>query len=204
MANVLAPRFLLRGFVAFVAISLLGFVAVLIYGNNLPAFFHALGEVHWIWILVGLGLASMDWIGGGLRNWVVVRHVHPNPPLGGMILAGGMGAWAAYLTPFNSGAGPMTMYAMRRAGVPLPLAVTSTLITFIATVLFFALAGPLAIVAGAGRSLGQHGNVLGLSLYDLFLGSLGMFVTIGCVLVAVIVFPRYVRDVLHWVAVKIS
>jgi hypothetical protein len=76
--------------------------------------------------------------------------------------------------------------------------------TFIATVLFFALAGPLAIVAGAGRSLGQHGNVLGLSLYDMFLGSLGMFVTIGCVLVAAIVFPRYVRDFLHWVAVKIS
>ena len=28
---------------------------------------------------VGLGLASMDWLGGGLRNWVVARHVHPNP-----------------------------------------------------------------------------------------------------------------------------
>ena len=119
MANVLSPRFLLRGFVVFVGISLLGFVAVLIYGNNLPAFFHALGEVHWIWIVVGLGLASMDWIGGGLRNWVVVRHVHPNPPLTGMILAGGMGAWAAYLTPFNSGAGPMTMYAMSFASTPI-------------------------------------------------------------------------------------
>ncbi|HEY7026034.1 MAG TPA: lysylphosphatidylglycerol synthase transmembrane domain-containing protein [Gemmatimonadales bacterium] len=204
MANVLAPRLLLRGFALFVAISVVGYIVVLIYGNNLPAFVRALREVHWIWILVGVGLASMDWIGGGLRNWVVVRHVHPNPPLKGMILAGGMGAWAAYLTPFNSGAGPMMMYGMRRAGVPLPLAVTSTLMTFIATVLFFALAGPLAIVAGAGRSLGQHGNVLGLSLYDMFLGSLGMFVTIGCVLVAAIVFPRYVRDFLHWVAVKIS
>ena len=26
---------------------------------------------------VGVGLASMDWLGGGLRIWVVARHVHP-------------------------------------------------------------------------------------------------------------------------------
>jgi uncharacterized protein (TIRG00374 family) len=146
----------------------------------------------------------MDWFGGGLRNWVLVRHVHPNPPLGGMILSGGMGAWAAYLTPLNSGAGPMMIYAMRRAGVPLPLAVTTTLMSFIATVLFFATAGPLAIMLGAGHSLGHHGNVLGLTLYDLFLGSLGLFVGIGVVLVVVIVFPGLARGWLHALAERLS
>ena len=85
-----------------------------------------------------------------------------------------MGAWAGYITPLNTGAGPMTMYTMRRYGVPLPVAVTSTFMSFVATVLFFAIAGPLAVVFGAGRSLGQRGNVLGLSLFDLFLGSLSI------------------------------
>lgn len=204
MASVLTPRLLLRGFLIFVAISVLGYAGVLLYGNNLPAFLDALGRVRWAWILVGLALASMDWFGGGLRNWVLVRHVHPDPPLGGMILSGGMGAWAAYLTPLNSGAGPMMIYAMRRAGVPLPLAVTTTLMSFIATVLFFAIAGPLAIVMGAGHSLGHHGNVLGLTLYDLFLGSLGLFVGIGVVLVIVIVFPGLARGWLHALAEKLS
>jgi len=204
MASVLAPRLLLRGFFIFVGISVLGYVGVLLYGNNLPAFIRALGHIHWGWLLVGLGLASMDWFGGGLRNWVLARHVHPDPPIGGMILSGGMGAWAAYLTPFNSGSGPMMIYAMRRAGVPLPVAVTTALMSFIATVLFFALAGPLAIVMGAGRSLGHHGNVLGLTLYDLFLGSLGLFVGIGVVLVIMIVFPALFRDALHWIAVRLS
>ncbi len=204
MASVLSPRLLLRGFLVFVGISVLGYAGVLLYGNNLPAFIQALGRIHWIWIVVGLGLASMDWFGGGLRNWVLVRHVHPDPPLGGMFLAGGMGAWAAYLTPFNSGAGPMTIYALRRAGVPLPVAVTTTLMSFIATVLFFALAGPLAIVFGAGRSLGSHGDVLGLTLYDLFLGSLGLFVGIGVVLVAAIVFPNLARGGLRWVAERLA
>jgi uncharacterized protein (TIRG00374 family) len=204
MASALTPRLLLRGFVLFVAISVLGYAGVLLYGDNLPAFVEALGRVHWGWVLVGLGLASMDWFGGGLRNWVLVRHVHRNPPIGGMILSGGMGAWAAYLTPLNSGAGPMMIYAMRRAGVPLPLAVTTTLMSFIATVLFFAIAGPVAILGGAGRSLGQHGNVLGLTLYDLFLGSLGLFVGIGVVLVVVILFPGLARGWLHRLAERLS
>ena len=204
MASLLTPRLLLRWFAVFVLISLVGYGGVLLYGNNLPAFLHALGGIQWAWMLVGLALASMDWVGGGLRNWVLVHHVHPNPPLGGMILSGGMGAWAAYLTPLNSGSGPMMMYAMKRAGVPLPLAVTATLMSFVATVVFFAIAGPVAVVLGAGKSLGQHGNLMGLTLYDLFLGSLSLFVGIGVLLLGVIVFPRLVRTGLHRIAELLS
>ena len=204
MASILTPRLLLRGFMVFVGISVLGYAGLLIYGNNLPAFIQAVGRIHWIWILVGLGLASLDWVGGGLRNWVLVRAVDRTPPPGGMILSGGMGAWAAYLTPFNSGAGPMMIYAMRRAGVKLPVAVTTALMSFIATVLFFAMAGPLAIKLGAGKALGEHGNVLGFTLYDLFIGSLGLFIGIGIVLVVVILFPDLFRRGLHWVAVRLS
>ena len=197
MPRLLTPKLLLRGFEVFAVASLLGFGATLLYGNNLPAFLAALGRLHWIWILAGLGLASMDWIGGGLRLWVVARHVYPRPPLKGLILAGGMGAWAGYITPLNTGAGPMTMYTMRRYGVPLPVAVTSTFMSFVATVLFFAIAGPLAVVFGAGRSLGQRGNVLGLSLFDLFLGSLSIIAGIGLLMAVVLLFPRFVRDLIH-------
>ena len=204
MAANLNPRFLLRGFWVFVGISALGYVGSLIYGNNLPAFFRALTHIRWGWVLVGLGLASMDWIGGGLRNWVLARHLHPRPPMVGMILAGGMGAWAGYLTPANTGAGPMTIYALRRAGLSTVHAVTVTLMSFISTVLFFALAGPLAILLGGGRSLGEHGNLFGLTIYDLFLGSLSIFVGLGVLLVLVIVFPLHVRNGLHWLARHLS
>src|SRR5918999_5533335 len=204
MPRLLTPKLLRRGFEIFAVASLAGFGAPLLYGNDLPAFTAALGRLHWTWVLVGLGLASMDWIGGGLRLWVVARHVYPRPSLKGMILAGGMGAWAAYITPLNSGAGPMTMYTMRRYGVPLPVAVTSTFMSFVATILFFAIAGPLAIVFGAGRSLGQRGDVLGLSLYDLFLGSLVIVAGIGVLMAVVFFFPRLVRDLLHRVAEQVG
>jgi uncharacterized protein (TIRG00374 family) len=152
-------------------------------------------------VLVGLALASMDWIGGGLRIWVVARELHPNPPLKGMLLAGGMSAWAAYLTPLQSGAAPMMIYTMRRYGVSVPVGMTTALITFIATIIFFGITGPLAIVLGAGKSLGTKGDLLGLSLYDLFLGSLGVFATLGVLLIVVIVFPRLARDFIHRLAV---
>jgi uncharacterized protein (TIRG00374 family) len=204
MPRLLTPKFLVRGFEISVLASLLGFGIILLYGNDFSAFVSGVRRLNWIWLLVGLGLASMDWIGGGLRLWVVARHVHPGPSLKGMILAGGMGAWAGYITPLNSGAGPMTMYTMRRYGVPLPVAVTSTFISFVATILFFAIAGPLALLFGAGRSLGQRGNVLGLSLYDLFLGSLTIIGAIGLLMAVVLFFPRLVRDLIHRLAEAIG
>jgi glycosyltransferase 2 family protein len=196
-SRLLTPKLLVRGFEISVAASLLGFGLTLLYGNDFPAFLAGVKRLHWGWLLAGVVLASMDWIGGGLRNWVIVRHIHPRPRLGGMILAGGMGAWAGYITPLNSGAGPMIMYTMRRYGVPLPVAVSSTFMSFVSTVLFFAIAGPLAIVFGAGRSLGNRGDVLGLSLYDLFLGSLSIIAFIGLLMAIVVVFPRFVRDLIH-------
>jgi uncharacterized protein (TIRG00374 family) len=204
MSRLLTPRLLLRGFEISVLASLVGFGITLLYGNDFRAFLAGVGRIHWIWLLAGVGLASMDWFGGGLRNYVVVRHLVPDVPLKGMILAGGMGAWAGYITPLNSGAGPMTMYTMRRYGVPLPAAVTSTFMTFVATILFFAIAGPLALLFGAGRSLGQRGNVLGLSLYDLFRGSLTIIAGIGVLMALVIFFPRLVRDVLQRIAGSIG
>ena len=200
MSRLLTPKLLLRGFEFSLLASLVGFGITLAYGNDLPAFFAGLGRIHPGWVLVGLALASLDWIGGGLRLWVCARHVFPRPSLKGCLLAGGMGAWAGYITPLNSGAGPMTMYTMRRYGIPLPVAVTATFISFVGTILFFAIAGPLALAFGAGQGLGTRGNVLGLSLYDLFRGSLTIVGSIGVLMGVVIFFPRFVAGLIHRVA----
>src|SRR5438309_4531296 len=176
MPLALTPRLLRRGLELFAVISLIGVLLVLVFfGENLQGFLSGLANLGWGWMLLGLGLASMDWIGGGARLWVVARHVHPGVRLRDMVIAGGMSAWAAYLTPFQTGAGPTMMWAMRRGGVRLPEAMTSTFMTFVATVAFFALAGPLAIYLGAGKSLAQHNVVLGITYYGLFRTSLTIF-----------------------------
>src|SRR2546426_2018545 len=98
MALALTPRLFRRGLELFAVISLIGVVVVLVvFGENLQAFLSALAHLHWRWLLVGLGLASMDWIGGGGPLWVGARDAPPGGRWRDMVIAGGMSAWAAYL-----------------------------------------------------------------------------------------------------------
>jgi uncharacterized protein (TIRG00374 family) len=204
MAGLLTPARLRQGFALFVLISVIAYSGVLVYGHDTAGFVASLSQLRWRWLLVGAAVASMDWIGGGLRLWVLAREVHPNPPVRGMIIAGGMGAWGSYITPFQAGASPMMIYAMKRVGIPLPKAMTITLMSFIATVAFFAIAGPTALVLGAGKSLAAHGHFLGLSLLDLFKTSMGIFVALGVLLLLVMVAPKLVSSVVHRVATALG
>jgi uncharacterized protein (TIRG00374 family) len=188
------PRLLRRGLEVFAAISLLGFAGLLLYGNNLDRFLTAMVSLDFRWVLVGIALASLDWFGGGLRLYVLARHVFHGQSLKGAILAGGLNTWASYLTPSQTGGGPMMIYALKRYGTPLPEGTVASLMSFVATIIFFAIAGPLAVFFGAGRSLARHG-VIGraVNLYDLFRLSLGGFVGIGVLLLILIVFPSVAR-----------
>lgn len=199
MATIISPRLLRRGLEIFAGISVVGFAGLLFYGSNLQRFLEAMVSLSWGWVLLGVGLASMDWFGGGLRLWVLTRHVHPTASLKGSILAGGLNTWASFITPSQTGGGPMMIYTLKRYGTPLPEGMVSALMTFVATVIFFATAGPIAIVLGAGRSLEEHG-VLGrtITLYDLFRLSLGGFVAIGLVMLFLFVFPGAARGIGRW------
>src|SRR5258708_40118171 len=104
MALPLTPRLLRRGLELFALISLAGVVGLLFYGHNFQAFLSALVGLHWGWFIVGLGLASMDWVGGGTRLWAVARHVHPGVRWRDLVGPCGMYCGAAYLAPFQTGA----------------------------------------------------------------------------------------------------
>src|SRR2546425_8484550 len=91
MPLALTPRLLRRGLELFAVISLAGVIVVLVvYGENVQGVARTLLHLQWGWMVVGLGLASMDWIGGGTRLWVVARHVHPGVRLRDMVIAGGI------------------------------------------------------------------------------------------------------------------
>jgi uncharacterized protein (TIRG00374 family) len=209
MALALTPRLLRRALELFALISLAG-VAILVgyylirFGDRVDVFLAPFLRLHWGWMALGLLLASLDWLGGGLRLWVCARHVHPGVRLRDTILAGGFGAWGSYLTPFQTGSAPMSIWVLRRAGLPMPEAVTSVFITFIATVAFFAIAGPLAVWLGAGKSLAQHGLVLGITLYDLFKTSLTIFGVIGLLMLAAVFFPGFVKRLIQQLAARIG
>src|SRR2546429_8445799 len=92
MALALTPRLLRRGLELFAVISLIGVVVVLVvFGENLDAVFSALAHLRWAWLLLGLGLASMDWIGGGGPAWGGAPPRRPRGGRGGPGPAGGGG-----------------------------------------------------------------------------------------------------------------
>src|SRR5437773_3559770 len=205
MPLALTPRLLRRGLALFGVISLAGVIVVLVvYGENVQGVARTLLHLQWGWMIVGLGLASVAGMGAGTRLWVVARHVQPGVRLRDMVIAGGMSAWAAYLTPFQSGAGPTMMWVMRRSGVRLPEAMTSTFMTFVATVVFFAVAGPLAIYLGAGKSLARHNVVLGITYYGLFRTSLTIFGILGVIMLVAMLFPARLRDGVHWLGGRLE
>src|SRR2546428_8141062 len=88
MPLALTPRLLRRGLELFAVISLIGVLLVLVFfGENLQGFLSGLAHLRWGWMLLGLGLASMDWLGGGTRLWVVPRQVHPGVRLRDTVIA---------------------------------------------------------------------------------------------------------------------
>jgi len=198
MLSLLSPRVLKRGLELFAVVSLLGFIALLIYGDNLRASLDAVAHLRPGWAVAALALASFDWWGGGVRIWLLAKFLHRPTPFGGMVVAAGLNTWAAYLTPSQTGGGPVMIYAMKRAGVPIPEATIASFMSFVGTVVFFAIAGPLAMVSGAGRSLRAHGvPLIDITLYDAFKASAWGFVLVGLLLLFVLVFPGRARWVLH-------
>lgn len=190
MANTLAPRLMRRGLEVFAIISVVVFGGILFYGNNLELFIRATLTLQWGWVALGLGLAALDWVGGGLRLWVLLLHVQPAIKLKHCILSAGLNYWATLLTPSQAGGGPMGIYTLKRYGTPIPEGMISTFMSFVATILFFAVAGPVAVALGAGQSLAEY-DVLGqtINLNDLFRLSLGGFITVGLAMLALILFP---------------
>jgi len=198
MTSLLSPRILKRGLELFALVSVIGLIALLIYGDNWQASLEAAERVRPLWVGVAILLASADWWGGGIRIWLLAKFLYRPTPFGGMIVAAGLNTWGAYLTPSQTGGGPVMIYAMKRYGVPIPEATIASFMSVVGTVVFFAIAGPLAIVSGAGESLRAHGvPLLHLSLYSVFKGSAWGFVFWGVLLLFVLVFPGRARWLVH-------
>ena len=192
MAKILAPRLLRRGVEIFAVLSLLGFGGFLIYGGDLDVFLQTMSSLHWGWLLLGIAVSTMDWVGGGLRLWILLRHVFPTVKLRSCILSAGINAWGTMITPSQAGGGPAGIFSLKRSGVPIPEGTIATFMAWVATVLFFSVAGPVTIALGAGQSLEAHGVLGDLSLNDLYRLSLGGFISLGLILLLVILFPGLV------------
>ena len=139
----------------------------------------------------------MDWIGGGLRLWVVAREIHPEPAAQGDDPGRrdervGRVPDAA---PVRGGADDDLHDAALRRERPRRDDLDADDLHRHGGLLRASPARWRSCSAPASRSA-STGNVLGLSLYDLFLGSLGIFAGLGVLMVIIIVFPALAHGVI--------
>jgi len=139
----------------------------------------------------------MDWIGSGVRIWLLTR------PLGIRISylqcarIGGVSAALAYVTPSGTGGGPALLYGLLRNGVSLGRTVATNFASVIVNLTFLSLAGFGAWFFGAADAIEHiHLPVANISAATLFEWAALGFAGVGTAILLFAAAPRLPRLIL--------
>jgi hypothetical protein len=148
------PQGALRwGITGFVVASLMGFGVLFFLSKDLGASLSAFKRFDPRWGLVCLGLASMDWFGGGVRVWVLLKPLDIRVSYWKCVEISGATAALAYLTPSGAGGGPAHLYGLVREGVSVGRAAASNFASFLVNITFLSTAGLCAWFFGASSTI---------------------------------------------------
>jgi len=149
----LPPGAIRFGIIAFALASLVGFVALFLVTHDLKGSLEGFRQFRPIWILPALGLAAVDWFGGGLRLWILTRPLGTRIRYRKCVQTSAATAALAYLTPSGTGGGPAQLYGLVRHGSSLGRAVAVNFASLTVNLLFLSLAGFGAWFFGAAGSI---------------------------------------------------
>ncbi len=189
------PELMRWGLVAFVGASLVGFAALFFYSQDVGASLRGFRRFQPIWALPCLAFASLDWFGGGVRVWLLLRPLE----LDGVsywdcVKISGTTAGLAYLTPSGVGGGPAHLYGLVRDGVSVGKAAASNFASLLVNLVFLTSAGLGAWFFGASGTIEEvRLPVADLSAATLFEWTVSVFAVVVVTLVLFAVNPRPVR-----------
>jgi len=182
------------GMIAFAVASLVGFGALVIITRDVGASLGGFLQFDLRWALPAFALASLDWFGGGLRVWLLLRPLEIRLSYWRCVEISGTTAALAYLTPSGAGGGPAQLYGLVRRGVAVGRAAASNFASVVVNLTFLSLAGLAAWFFGASSTIEELTlPVAGISASKLFEWSAFGFGTIGALVVVLAVTPRLAR-----------
>lgn len=188
------PGALRWGLTIFVFASLLGFTALFVITQDLGGSLAGFRRFDPRWALPALALASLDWFGGGLRVWLLLRPLEIRMSYWRCVQISGVTAALAYLTPSGMGGGPAHLYGLARQGVSLGRAVASNFASLFVNLIFLSLAGIGAWFFGAASTIEElRLPVVNLSAAVLFEWSALGFGVIAGIVVILAANPRLAR-----------
>ncbi len=192
----LPPGAIRVGITAFALASLVGFVALFLITHDLRGSLEGFRQFRPIWILPALGLAAVDWFGGGLRLWILTRPIGTRIRYRNCVQTSAATAALAYLTPSGTGGGPAQLYGLIRHGSTLGRAVAVNFASMTVNLLFLSLAGLGAWYFGAAGSI--EGIILPVANIDaatLFKWCAVGFGTIASIVLLFALSPRLPRRI---------
>ena len=190
----LPPGALRLGLVGFVLASVVGFAALFFYSQDFGASLRAFRRFELIWALPCLAFASLDWFGGGVRVWLLLRPLEIRLSYWECVKISGATAGLAYLTPSGVGGGPAHLYGVVREGVGVGKAAASNFASLLVNLLFLTSAGLAAWFFGASATIEEIRLPVGqLSAATLFEWTVSVFAVLVTLLVLFGLNPRPLR-----------
>lgn len=142
--QLLDRRLILRGLRYFILLTVAGLTALFFYTST-PDTVAALTKLEVKYFLLAILLTAVDlWI-GGFRNHIFVRKLKPGVSQLLCFRANIANLFMGSVTPSQSGGGPAQLFVLYRGGIPLPGAISVSVINFLSTLVFFLLAASFAM-----------------------------------------------------------
>lgn len=189
-----SPAALRWGLTAFVLASLGGFGVLFLVSHNLSGSLAGFRRFDPRWIVPALVVASLDWFGGGIRVWFLLRPLNIRVSYLTCVEISGVTAALAYLTPSGAGGGPAQLYGLIRNRVSVGRAAAVNMASVIVNLTFLSLAGLSAWFFGASSELEEvRLPVAHLSAARLFEWCALGFAAIGALTILFAVNPRPAR-----------
>jgi len=153
----------------------------------------ALSRIEPGYLFLALLLATADWMGGGVRLFILTRGLSANVSLRTTTKAALSNTAMGAITPSQMGGGPAQVFLLYKNGLPLLEAMSASLMTFVVTIVFF------VISAGAITFSGVNTSIEDETVRQFFRYGFMVFLVCGTMFMVFIARPSWLRLLLRWI-----
>jgi len=181
-----------QGLKLFFGLSVASIVVIFIFTDPKRTL-GALEQVQPKFLLAALALAVADWLGGGLRLYILTRGLSAHISFRSGVKAALANVSMGAMTPSQAGGGPAQVFVLYKNGLPFVEAVSASLMAFIVTIVFFVITSGVITFFGISSELGDS------RVHTLFRYAVTLFMVFGLVFIVFIARPQWLRAVIRWV-----
>lgn len=143
--KVFSKKKIYKGLTYFVIFTITG-LAIIFFYTNTPQTMKSLRYLKAHFICIAIVLSFLDMWLGAMRYHIFVRKIKPGTTPWLCFRANLANIFIGAVTPSQSGGGPAQLYIFYRGGIPLTVAVSLSVITFICTLGFFLVAASFSLI----------------------------------------------------------